>query len=353
MDEARAAGRRFWCALPGPELQPGTERALADLLPAGIILFDRNLASAAQTRDLVAGVRETVAAPISIGIDQEGGSVNRLLRLDESFGLLPPARLQATWPVDRLERAWRAVGTCLASLGIDVDFAPVVDLDASEGTNAIGPRSYGAAAGDVIARAGSVLRGLDGAGVAGCLKHFPGLGDTTVDTHLALAVSPVASDVLWDLHAHPYRELAGEAPLVMTAHAHFPSVDGPDPLPATFSRRLVHGWLRERIGYDGLVVTDDLEMGAVSTSGSPGERAIRALQAGCDLVLFCKSLDAPRHARDAVAARIVRGDLDRVRLAESDDRLARLHDRTSTSRGVGGGAEEFERACRELEARLA
>ncbi len=344
----------MWCALPGPELDPGTQRALADLGPGGVILFDRNLASASQTRDLVAGLRETVTDRLLVGVDQEGGPVNRLQRLAPSFARLPAARIQAAWPADKLESAWQAVGAGLASLGFDVDFAPVVDLDGSEGANAIGPRAYGESAEDVIERAASVLRGLDRAGMAGCLKHFPGLGGTTVDTHAALAVSPLARDELWDDHARPYRELRTLAPLVMTAHAHFPGVDGPDSLPATFSRQLVHGWLRERISFEGIVVSDDLEMGAVAYGTDPGQRAIRALRAGCDLVLFCKSLDAPRHARDAVAKWLARGDLDKRQVEESDERLMRLQDRLSAAAGSGRRASgRFEAACRELDARLA
>jgi len=326
MDPRDRASRRLFAGLPRPELDPPAERALAELQPAGVILFDRNLRSVAQLRDLVAGVREVCRDPVLVAVDEEGGPVNRLRRVDDLFALLPDARRQATWPADRLAAVWRAVGRALRCLGFDVDFAPVVDLDAGSGRNAIGPRAWSDDPDEVVRCAGAVLGGLADAGIASCLKHFPGLGGTDVDTHRELAVSPMTPDRFETRDGRPFAELASRAPMVMTAHAWYPGLEHADqaPRPATFSRPLVHGLLRSRLGYDGVVVSDDLGMGALAGHGGPDRRAVQALAAGCDVALFCADLDAPRRARDAILAALRDGRLDEREHVEALARLGRL-----------------------------
>jgi beta-N-acetylhexosaminidase len=347
MGTEQTAGRLLFAGLAGPELSPADIRAIGDLGPAGYTLFDRNLRSVQQTRELIAGLRECSPRPVLVAIDQEGGSVNRLTRIDELFLRLPAGRWQAGWGEERLERVWEAVGRCLAVLGFDVDFHPVVDLDDSEGANAIGPRSFGTDPGRVTACAAAALHGLASAGIAGCLKHFPGLGGTDLDTHRALATSWVPPKTLWEQHLRPYRELAAAAPFVMMAHAHYPEIDGPAPLPASMSRRIVGEWLRERIGYDGLVVSDDLGMGAVVRRGTPGALAAEAIAAGSDLALFCRDLDTPRHARDELAHRLAEGALDPAAARAAQRRLA------AVLAGWPGGRREPAESWESARARLA
>lgn len=347
--DPRDAGRLTVGGVLGPELSRAEADALAELCPAGVVLFARNLRSPGQLADLVAGLREAAGAPLFVAVDQEGGRVNRLREIEPLFLRLPPGRVQAGWGTTRLRAVWAAVGQALAALGFDVDFHPIVDLDDGPGLNAIGDRSFGTRP-ELVASAGeAVLGGLQEAGIAGCLKHFPGLGGSDLDTHVALASSPLTADALWDEHLVPYRTLCDRAPLVMTAHAHYAAVDGPDPLPATFSPRLVSGWLRDRLGFDGLIVSDDLEMGAVaSASTGPGDRARRALEAGCDLAMFCHGLDAPRRARDEIARRIERGDLPAGRVAEASRRLDALLARYPGGRNRATGARPFATACEAL-----
>ncbi len=350
VNDPQGAGRMLVAALPGPELPRDQADALAELRPAGAILFARNLRSPAQTADLIAGIRESVAAPLFLALDQEGGRVNRLREIEPLFHRLPPGRVQAGWGAGRIQAVWAAVGHALAALGVDVDFHPIVDLDDGPGLNAIGDRSFGVAAEPVAAVAGAVLAGLEQAGIAGCLKHFPGLGGSDLDTHVALATSPLSAEDLWERHLLPYRALAAEAPMVMTAHAHYPAVDGDAPRPATFSRTLVTGWLRGRIGFDGLAISDDLEMGAVASGAGPAERAWRALEAGCDLALFCHGLDAPRRARDEIARRIAAGDLPEDRVAGTLRRLDALFARFPGGRDRPVGSRPFTAACEALSA---
>jgi len=345
-----SAGRLLVGALPGPELPGDQANALAELRPAGVILFARNLRSPGQTADLIAGLREAAGTPLFVAVDQEGGRVNRLREIEPLFLRLPPGRVQAGWDAGRVRSVWAAVGHALAALGFDVDFHPIVDLDDGPGLNAIGDRSFGLTPAHVTAVAEAVLDGLEEAGIAGCLKHFPGLGGTDLDTHVALATSPLSVHALWDEHLLPYRSLAARSPIVMTAHAHYPSVDADAPRPATFSRTLITGWLRGRIGFDGLVISDDLEMGAVASGAEPAERAWRALEAGCDLALFCHGLDAPRRARDEIARRMALGDLPPDRVAGALRRLDALFARSPGGRDRPTGPRPFAAACERLSA---
>ncbi len=351
MPSETRVSRSIMCALPGPDIDTSTERALSDLSPMGVCLFGRNLKGPAQVRDLISGIREICAEPVLISVDQEGGRVNRLAGFEPIFERLPDGRSQARWSADQLGEVWRSVGHCLAALGFDVDFAPVVDLDDGPGLNAIGPRSYGTDPRAVSTAAKSVLEGLAEAGIAGCLKHFPGLGGTHLDTHQAPACSRQSLARLREEHTEPFRRLAATAPLIMTAHAHYPAVDGETP--GSFSEILLRGWLREEIGYDGLIISDDLEMKAVAKERSPGRSALDTLRAGADLALFCGDLDAPRRARDDLSAAVDSGDLDPAVLHAGQRRLAKVlvaypGGRENADRPGNEAREAYERALRSL-----
>lgn len=350
-EPAAFTGLRIVSGLPGPELPAPVERALLELRPAGIILFARNLRSVAQVRDLAIGVRELLGPRTLLAVDQEGGPVNRLAAIDGRLDGLPAARAQAAGSLARLRELWTATGHALAALGLDVDFAPVVDLDDGPPVNAIGPRSYGTAPGAVAGHAVAVLEGLAAGGVRGCLKHFPGLGRTERDTHQALAVSPVTESELWSVHVEPFRRLAALAPLVMTAHAHYPALDPDEPLPATFSANAVQGWLRHRIGFSGTIVSDDLEMGALAAERDVGARARRAVLAGVDLLLFCHGLDAPRRALEALETARHRGELDEQAWSAAASRIERLRQQTAEHRaGPASDAAEARSAIDHLAA---
>ncbi|MFN7966807.1 MAG: glycoside hydrolase family 3 N-terminal domain-containing protein [Acidobacteriota bacterium] len=349
MDAGQTAGGLIVSALPGPDLPLPIERALADLAPAGVILFDRNLKTENQIRDLTGAIREVVGRPVLIAVDLEGGRVNRLKHLHPAWAALPRGIQQASWERAKLEDLWESVGQALVALGFDIDFHPPVDLDDSDGTNAIGDRSFGLDPKRTAQTARAILVGLQRAGIIGCLKHYPGLGGTTLDTHVGLASSPLSKDELWERHAAPYRELAEIAPMIMTAHAHYPAVDGPEPLPATYSPRLLQEWLRDRIGYRSVIISDDLEMGAVADGTSAGKRALLALKAGCDLAMFCQELDAPLYARDEIAVRLERGDLAWDEISEKSTRLKLL---LASHRGGRGARPPYQSALSSLESLL-
>lgn len=350
MDLVRVVSRLVFAGLSGPELSAAECRAIEELEPGGVTLFARNLRSPSQTRDLVVGLRELAGSGLLVAVDLEGGPVNRFSALESRFEILPPAREQARWPDSRLRDVWHTVGRALASLGFDLDFAPVVDLDLAVESNGIGVRSFASDPAQVARCARLVLEGLADAGITGCLKHFPGLGGTEHDTHRILALSPLDGEDLWLRHLAPYRALSGSAEIVMTAHAHYPCVDGPDPLPGTFSRTLVTEWLRKRVGFEGVVISDDLEMGAVAAFGSPGQRVRRAFDAGVDVALFCRDLDTPRRARDEIATMLEGGAMDPEQIRRSHERLEALRQGSLAAPPEGRGSDAFMVAVTNLQA---
>ena len=252
-----------WKRLAGAVLMVGFEGAeplerLRALGPAGLILFSRNLESAGQTIDLTERLKGLLPGPPLLALDQEGGRVSRL---EPFIGPTPAAAALARAGSATAKEFGAGTGRALHALGFNIDFAPVVDLCGPEATNGIGDRSFGTDPRLVAELAGSFLEGLQAAGVAGCLKHFPGLGRTAVDSHLEL---PVASTGLERLQAEdllPYRLLCPEAASVMVGHAHYPALNPEERLPASCSPEIVNGLLRKELGYGGLVVSDDLEMG--------------------------------------------------------------------------------------------
>ncbi len=280
------------------------ERALLDQLralrPGGVILFRRNLESPEALEELVLALREVLPAHPLLAVDQEGGRVSRL---EPWLGPTPTAERWSREGEEAVRRFGTATGEVLRGLGFNLDFAPVVDLCPPGTANGIGDRSFGTDPEAVSVQAGAFLDGLQSAGVAGCLKHFPGLGDTHVDSHRELPTVTRARERLLAEDLLPYRRLHDRAAAVMTGHALYPTLVPGIRLPACLSPEIVRGWLRERLGFAGLAVSDDLEMGAVTAFEAERPAGLTAVEAGCDLVLYCHTLERAERARDALAAR--------------------------------------------------
>lgn len=303
-------GRLLAVGLPGPRLDAATERLLARLEPGGVILFGHNVESPEQLAGLTRAVRRLLPEAV-LWLDAEGGPVDRLRHL---AGPAPAGSALAARPPALARRAGRWVGHALRRFGFDADFAPVVDLDRGHRGNALDGRTLGATARGVTARARAFLEGLHGGGIGGCLKHFPGLGAATADTHLAEApIALPASELEADLA--PFHALAPLAAAVMAGHAVYPALD-PRKRPASLSPVLLADLLRGRLGFRGVVVADDLEMEALAAWGGLAERAEAALAAGCDLLLVCSRLEEAR----GVAERLERPALA-ARRAEATERL--------------------------------
>lgn len=282
-----------------------TERSFfADADPWGFILFLRNIEGPRQVRKLVAELRDAVGWDAPVLIDQEGGRVQRLLPPAWTGWPSPLDFVSALKPSDRaraMELRYRIIAAELADLGIDVNCAPMADIAQDDTHKIIRNRCYGTDAAEVAALGRAVAQGLLKGGVLPVLKHIPGHGRTPLDSHVDL---PVVSADLATLEAEdfaPFRALA-DLPLAMTAHIVYPALDPAQP--ATLSRKAV-GYIREVIGFDGLLMTDDLSMQALR--GRLRERVARAVAAGCDMMLHCNG-DFAEMLQVADAAPRLEGD---------------------------------------------
>lgn len=346
------AGDLVFVGIPGPRLDDATAGLLAASRPGGVVLFRRNLERPGQLLELVAGLRRLLPAAV-LAIDAEGGRVDRLSAL---VGPAPPASLLARRPPLAARRAGRWIAQALRLFDIDLDFAPVVDLDRGETGNALDGRYLGVRAPAVTRRAGAFLRGLHSGGVGGCLKHFPGLGAAAEDTHHRPSVVRLSAASLAP-HWKPYGALLPLAGAAMVAHAVYPALD-PEERPASLSPPVVEGLLRGEMGFDGLVLSDDLDMEALAPWGDLPARAEAALAAGCDVVLLCATLTAlpevvarlrrPRHAgRRREAARRLAAFRQRLRMLRwASDSVSLLRDpggRTARLREVREGLASLGR----------
>lgn len=321
--------------LAGPSLSDPERALLAASPPAGVILFARNCASRDQLRTLVAEIgRLGGGRPTPVLIDQEGGRVMRLR--PPSWRHLPTAAACGCLPAADGERAAyltaRLIAHDLGELGIRIDCAPVADLAHQGATTAIGDRAYAADPACVTRLAGAAIRGLKAGGVAPVLKHLPGHGRAAVDSHASL---PVIDAPLAELEASDFRPFRALAPLVdlaMTAHVVLTSVD--PARPATQSPAVIARLIRGHIGFRGLLLSDDLAMGALA--GTAGARAAAAIAAGCDLALHCSGRieeteqvlraagAASGRVLDALARSVPEGDRQRFDAAEAEAELNEL-----------------------------
>jgi beta-N-acetylhexosaminidase len=271
----------------------GLERAWLKLLrPGGVILFKRNVADAKQTRALLEEATSFCSTHAARFVDVEGGTVNRL-----RDALSPIASVQAVSAAMRSAKKpslARAHGELIAravkAFGFNTTLAPVVDLGLPEAAEVLGSRTAGATAQEVVAYAREFLAGLTAQGIAGCGKHFPGLGGATGDTHFVTPEIQRTRDQIWDEDAIPYRELHRAMPIVMTNHAAYPRTPGKKE-PASASAFWIAETLRKRIGYKGIILSDDLEMGGILKFLSIEEAAVAAIRAGSDLVEICHSAE--------------------------------------------------------------
>ena len=281
--------RAFICGLAGTELSTEEGAFLRDAHPWGVILFKRNADNPEQVKRLCRDVREALQrenAPILI--DQEGGRVQRIG--PPHFRAYPSGsvygRIYQKNPLAGVEAAYlgaKLIALDLHAFGISVDCLPVLDIATEGGTNAIHDRALGNSVDAVATLGGAQLDGILAGGLLPVIKHMPGHGRATVDSHNEMPQVDATMGELEALDFTPFRLLAKRAPLGMTAHVLYLDVD--DSAPATHSRRVIDNIIRKRIGFDGALMTDDISMGALS--GDVRSRAVRAIHAGCDLALHC------------------------------------------------------------------
>ncbi|HEX9050828.1 MAG TPA: beta-N-acetylhexosaminidase [Anaeromyxobacter sp.] len=307
----------FHGTAPSPEVLELVRRGVH-----GVVLFGRNVEDAEQVAALVAALKRAAGRPLLVSVDQEGGRVARL-RAAQGFTELPPMRALGEAGDEDLARAAGALlGTELRAVGIDQDYAPVVDVDTNPANPVIGDRAFSRDP-EAVGRLGAALaRGLQSAGVAACAKHFPGHGDTSQDSHLDLPHLPHALERLERVELAPFRALArAGVASVMTAHVVFDALD--PARPATLSPAVMR-LLRERVGFEGCAISDDLEMKAVAEHFPLEQAAPGAVLAGVDALLVCHRAEVQHRAIDLVRAALERGEIAAGRLAEARERIARL-----------------------------
>ncbi|HET9315240.1 MAG TPA: beta-N-acetylhexosaminidase [Vicinamibacteria bacterium] len=316
-ESVRAVGQRFMVGFDGHTASPDVKHLIRELGVGHVILFARNVAEPEQVADLVRELQSVAREarhdlPLLVAVDQEGG---RVARLREPWTLWPPQRaIGRAGSEDLARRMGAALAFELKACGIRCDFAPVVDVDSNPKNPIIGDRSFGDDP-DLVGRLGAaVVQGLQQGGVAACAKHFPGHGDTDVDSHLALPVVEHSRSRLEEVELPPFRKAieAGVA-TIMTAHVVVRELD-PD-VPATLSPAIIDGLLRKQLGFEGVIVSDDLEMRAVAAHWKPGDAAVRAVRAGCDILPVCASADAQVEAIEGVVRAV---ESEELRFTEMD-----------------------------------
>lgn len=287
-DLRNAIGRLLIIGFDGTEMSPRLASLLTRLQPAGVILFARNIRSPEQTWRLLRECQKCVKTPLFTCVDLEGGTVDRFR---DALGPAPAAAdVFASGDRKLFRKHGQIIGGNCRALGFNVDFAPVFDLAFEASRKVMTSRTVSADARETIAYGREFLGGLRAASVLGCGKHFPGLGEGRLDSHHQLPIIEKPWKQLWAEDLLPYRKLSNAVPFVMVAHAAYPQVTR-DNTPASLSTKWVTDILRERIGFRGLIISDDLEMGGVLAAASIGEAAIRSVVAGCDLCLVCHHED--------------------------------------------------------------
>ncbi|MEK0312859.1 beta-N-acetylhexosaminidase [Cohnella sp. 56] len=325
LDLKNKIGQLFMCGFGGHEPTEGIGRLIEEYGLGGIIYFRRNLRDAAQVARMTEALQARAAAPLLVSIDQEGGMV---VRLEEGVTVMPGA--MAIGAADDAQLACDAArwsGAELRAIGVNMNFAPCLDVNNNPRNPVIGVRAYGENPYKVAELGTAAIRGYQEGGIAAVAKHFPGHGDTGSDSHYELPVVPHGRDRLDAVELVPFRAaISAGVDAIMTAHVVFPAYE-PDNVPATLSKRILTGLLREQLGYDGVVVTDCLEMNAISETIGVARGAVEAIKGGADLILVSHRLDRQIAALEAVYEAALAGEIPLSRIDEAVRRVWALKEK--------------------------
>jgi beta-N-acetylhexosaminidase len=311
-------GQLLIVGFDGTELSPQLRSLLTRLQPAGVILFARNIVSAPQTYALLHDCQACVATPMFTCVDMEGGRVDRLKN-----AIAPaPSAAEVFATADRrlFRKHGKLIGESCRTLGFNTDFAPVVDLAFEASNTVMGSRAVSANPKQAVTYAREFLAGLTSAGVLGAAKHFPGLGEANLDTHHELPNVDKAFKKLWEQDLYPYRAMHRELSMVLVGHASYPAVT-PGRTPASLSKKWITDVLRKKIGYRGLVVSDDLEMGGVLKAAPIEQAAIGHIRACGDLCLICHQYEYIVRSYEALIKEAESNRKFAARVAESAARV--------------------------------
>jgi beta-N-acetylhexosaminidase len=328
----------FFIGLPGPEADAETRALLEEISPGGICLFARNVRQAVQTRKLLDDIRSILPIVPILSVDQEGGLVDRLRRVVTP---MPSARvIRQHGDLAAARSLGKMTGEILLLLGFNMNFAPTMEIMSEERellSNGLFSRSFGRSPGEVLGYSMVYLRGLQSQGIIGCLKHFPGIGAGEVDSHEELPLVQLTHDELVAKDLAPYIELFlfrrdedDRVRAVMVSHGGFPKIDlqhetiGGKLVPASLNKNIVTQLLRKELGFRHLVLTDDLEMGAILRHCTIEDASKSAFAAGEDMILICSSAEAVRKSYKAMLEAFQSGEFSEERLDESLRRIAEI-----------------------------
>ena len=321
-----AAAQVLVCAVEGKTLSTAERQFFSRVAVSGITIFGRNIEQTDQGKvsDLILecqSLRPPGSPPLVIAVDQEGG---RVARLKPPFPNQGPAMLLAGGLNDKsallsIESAGFELGAALKDLRINVNFAPVLDILTEPTNHAIGDRSFGNTVDAVTLRAGAFLNGLQSSGIIGCLKHFPGQGAAKVDTHVGSAVVDLPASVLNNRELSPFRALLKAAPMVMIAHCIYPAFS---PKEASRSPEIMQELLRKKLAYEGVIVSDDMTMGAIPQDEKTWQNAIiESIQSGADMLLICRHLERFQLAYETLTQAARRSSTFAERLEDAAQRV--------------------------------
>lgn len=320
------AGQLLIVGFDGTEMSPALSSLLSRIQPAGVILFARNIVNAQQTHELLKNCQKYVREPLFTCVDLEGGKVDRFRNVT---GPAPSAaEVFASGDRKLFRKHGAIIGKTCRALGFNVDFAPVLDLAFQASRSVMSSRAFSTDPHEVVVYAREFLAGLKSAGVIGAGKHFPGLGEGKLDSHHALPVIQKTFRRLWGEDLVPYRVMRRELAMVMVNHANYPRVTR-DQLPASLSKKWIGDVLRKRIGYRGLIVSDDLEMGGVLKAAPLDQAAVEFVRAGGDLCLVCHQRELVERAFEALVGESERHARFRRRVEESARRVAAFKKKSS------------------------
>jgi beta-N-acetylhexosaminidase len=335
----RTIGQLLIGSFPGATIPPELRSLAREFQLGGVILFARNIEAPEQVAELSHDIQSLASeTPLWVSVDQEGG---RVARLRAPFTEWPPmAALGRAGDVTLASRFAAALAAELKAVGITLDYAPVLDIHTNPKNPVIGDRALADDAAMVGKLGAAIVRGLQDNGVAACGKHFPGHGDTSVDSHFELPLVEHPPDRIRRVESVPFREaIAASVAFIMTAHVLVPSID--EEQPATLSRRIVYDLLRDELGFAGVILSDDLEMKAIAATYSVPDAAVQAIAAGCDALLICAGhVDAQVAALEALVHAVEDGQIPYKRLEDALTRNRRAKEQFLAA-GVTSGAKNL------------
>lgn len=318
MSDADKVGQLMMIGIHGKTLNDDAKFMLNEYRVGGIILFDRNMESKDQVKSLITDINKTGKSagltPLFIGIDQEGGAV---ARMEDQLIKVPPAEELGKEPIEQAVSLAKQSGTELKDLGFNINFAPVADLGLTYG------RSFSTKPDDVVRYASTVSKAYDEVGLWYSYKHFPGIGKTDVDLHADTSIVPVSKETLLNEDTKVFVDLIKQSKpntyAIMVSHAMYPQID-PDH-PSSLSKAIITDWLRKDMGYNGVVVTDDMDMGALAKHYTFGDMAVQSILAGSDILLVCHEYEHMQEAYNGLMKAVKDGRISKERLDESVKRI--------------------------------